>query len=77
MGTLAAQSIEIGGHTTATIRDAVDFYYDNGFLINVYGHSQTDQVAKPVQYEYVTYTAGKMTSLTWEILLTYKSITTI
>ena len=50
VGTETAQSLE--EHTDATMRAGVDFYYDNGFLVNFYGHGSTISyssyaVAKP------------------------------
>ena len=53
-----------GLHTSQTMHDAVDFYYTNGFLINLYAHSLTfvtagDQAgATALEADYVTYCAN-------------------
>jgi hypothetical protein len=39
VGADTAQSLE--QHTESTMRAGVDFYYDNGFLVNFYGHDTT------------------------------------
>lgn len=50
-----------GQHSSQTMHDAVDFYYDNGFLINFYSHSlsattgQDDGQATPLTADYVEY----------------------
>jgi hypothetical protein len=41
VGSNVAQSIE-SGHTPETIRALVDFYYQKGYLLNLYGHSGTE-----------------------------------
>ena len=50
-----AQAME--DHTSATMRAAVDFYYNLGSLVSIYGHSPS--VNGSVQGEYVTYSAAK------------------
>jgi len=53
------EALEIGwssGHTTQTIHDGVDFYYNNGLLINFYGHFAS---TSGVYHEYVVYGATK------------------
>jgi uncharacterized repeat protein (TIGR01451 family) len=55
IGASIAQSLE-SGHTATTVRALVDFYYDLGALINLYGHSSSTGGA---QWEYVSYAAAK------------------
>ncbi len=40
VGNTIAQSIE-SGHTVMTVRHLVDFYYDMGALVNLYGHTSS------------------------------------
>jgi VCBS repeat-containing protein len=44
-------------HTTTSVRDAVDFYYDLGALINIYTHAPSDDGGAGEQY--VTYGMSK------------------
>jgi len=44
-------------HTLATVRAAVDLYYDIGAIINIYGHESSTNGAE--QREYVTYSKSK------------------
>lgn len=55
IGTDVAQSLE-SGHTSATMQGLVDFYYNLGALINLYGHSPS---TSGLQQEYVTYSVAK------------------
>ena len=55
IGTRVAQSRE--DHTTTSIDAAIDFYYDLGALINVYGHEPSN--ASIVAQEYITHGMGK------------------
>ena len=41
VGTSVSQSMD-AAHNAGTVSDAVDFYYENGFLINVYSHQSSD-----------------------------------
>ena len=50
-----AQSQE--AHTVASLHAAIDFYYNLGALINVYGHEPSD--SNPITREYVTYGMAK------------------
>jgi hypothetical protein len=43
-------------HVTSSIREAIDFYYGLGALINIYGHALS---ATPNTYEYITYNLSK------------------
>jgi hypothetical protein len=54
IGAEVAQSTE--QHTTATMQATVDFYYNLGALINLYGHSPSNS---GLQQQYVTYAAAK------------------
>jgi hypothetical protein len=56
VGADVAQSTEYG-HTLSTIDTAVDFYYNSGFLINIYGHARSDNGS--AQQRYVTYGMSK------------------
>ena len=53
--TTIAQSME-DRHTVSTVRALVDFYYNLGALVNLYGHSVS---SSGVEQEYVTYSAAK------------------
>jgi hypothetical protein len=55
IGSTVAQSIE-SGHTPDTIHKLVDFYYQKGYLINLYGHSGTES---GLMREYASYVAKK------------------
>jgi hypothetical protein len=55
VGSQVAQSIE-SRHTVATIQALVDFYYQNGFLLNLYGHTGSDG---GLMKEYASYAATK------------------
>ena len=54
VGTTIAQAMDY--HSTATMRAAVDFFYDLGALINIYGHSPS---TSGVEQDYVTYSVAK------------------
>jgi uncharacterized repeat protein (TIGR01451 family) len=55
IGTEVAHSIE-AGHSVSSARALVDFYYELGALINLYGHSPS---TSGVPWEYVSYSAAK------------------
>jgi hypothetical protein len=55
VGSNIAQSIE-SGHTPATIHALVDYYYQKGYLLNLYGHTGT---ASGLMKEYASYAAQK------------------
>jgi hypothetical protein len=50
-----AQSIE-SGHTTASVLALVDFYYQKGYLLDLYSHGGTES---GLTKEYANYAAGK------------------
>ena len=59
IGTSVAQSLEYSygtNHTIQTLHDAVDFYYNLGALVNIYGHEPT---ITGVHHEYPIYAAAK------------------
>ncbi|HXD01618.1 MAG TPA: hypothetical protein VN048_19940, partial [Verrucomicrobiae bacterium] len=64
VGGLVAQSLEPwhppGVHTSATVHAAVDYYYNQGFLINIYSHTLSDGLgdAGPLTFDYLTYCAN-------------------
>ena len=64
VGGLVAQSLEPwhppGVHTQASMQTAVDFYYNLGFLVNIYSHTLSDGNgdAGPLTYDYLTYCAN-------------------
>ncbi len=61
VGGLVAQSLEPwhppGVHTSATLHAAVDFFYNQGFLVNIYSHTMTDGLgdAGPLTFDYLQY----------------------
>jgi len=55
IGSNIAQSIE-SGHTPDTIHKLVDFYYQKGYLINLYGHNSTE---KGLMKDYASYVVKK------------------
>ena len=55
VGGRVLQSAE-DGHTTTSVRNMIDFYYELGALINLYMHSSS---TSGVPYEYVSYNASK------------------
>ena len=59
VGSNVAQSIE-SGHTPATIQALVDFYYQKGYLLNLYGHTGT---AGGLMRAYASYAAQKPADL--------------
>lgn len=56
VGTDIAQSTEYG-HTSTSITEAVDFYYNLGALLNIYGHAPSNNGS--IQQQYVTYSVTK------------------
>ncbi len=54
VGTSMAQSLDY--HNSATMRAAVDFYYNLGALVNIYSHASSDS---GLPSEYVSYCAAK------------------
>ncbi len=60
VGPQIAQAME-DGHTTASVKALVDFYYSWGALINLYSHSSSDGsgAAGAVASDYVTYGLSK------------------
>ena len=57
IGDSIAQSLEWRGlHNVSTVEALVDYYYDLGALINLYGHSSSSE---GLQQRYVTYSAAK------------------
>ena len=57
IGGAVAQSLEYGSsHSIQTVHDAVDFYYNLGALVNIYGHEPT---TSGVHREYPIYSAAK------------------
>ncbi len=61
VGGLVAQSLEPwhppGVHTSATLHAAVDFFYNQGFLVNIYSHTMSDGMgdAGPLTFDYLSY----------------------
>jgi hypothetical protein len=64
VGGLVAQSLEPwhppGVHTSATMHAAVDFFYNQGFLVNIYSHTMSDGLgdAGPLTFDYLSYCAN-------------------
>jgi len=62
VGPWQGASLGNGQHDSSTLHQAVDFYYNNGFLINFYSHSLTSTTnivdggsAAPLMADYVVY----------------------